>query len=319
LKTEINVTKNSRLDKLLSLELQSPRNQIEKLIKDGNVEVNGKTTVKCGFKVEEKNIISINLPQQQSEDKKDIDFDINIIYEDEDILVINKPSSLIVHPAPSVKEATLVDWLINKNINLSTINGENRHGIVHRLDKDTTGVMVVAKNNESHKKLASQLEDKSMGRYYLAVVNIPLKDNITINKPIGRNRNNRLKMGYVHGAKEAKSYFNKIALSKDEKCELICAKLFTGRTHQIRVHLETINRKVLGDTTYGENLFEKHKVPRIFLHSYILYLIHPTTNEKVFFKAPFMSDMSNFFEEHFDNSLHKKIETEKIIKLFENM
>jgi 23S rRNA pseudouridine1911/1915/1917 synthase len=209
--------------------------------------------------------------------------------------------------------------LISKNINLSTINGENRHGIVHRLDKDTTGIMVVAKNNESHKKLAAQLEDKSMGRYYLAVINLPIKDDIIINKPIGRNRANRLKMGFVHGAKEAKSAFCKISLTKDEKCELICAKLFTGRTHQIRVHLETINRKVLGDTTYGEGLFEKHKVPRIFLHSYILYLIHPTTNEKVFFKAPLMPDMQEFFDKNLDESTNKKIEIDNIINLFDSI
>jgi 23S rRNA pseudouridine1911/1915/1917 synthase len=316
MKMEITATENLRLDKILSTQLNSPRNQVEKLIKDGNVTVNNKIIKKCGTKLEVSDNIVISFPQVIKEEKKEVDFDIDIIYEDDDILVINKPSNLVTHPAPSVKDLTIVDWLISKDINLSTINGENRHGIVHRLDKDTTGVMVVAKNNESHKKLAAQLEDKSMGRYYIGVINLPLKDNIIVDKPLSRSRSNRLKMGYVHGAKNAKSAFCKVALTKDEKSELICAKLFTGRTHQIRVHLETINRKILGDPMYGENLFTKVKVDRIFLHSYILYLIHPTTNEKVFFKAPFMNDMQGFIDSNFDKDIDEKLNMENIIELF---
>ena len=313
---KIIVEEKSRLDKILSLKLNSPRNQVEKLIKDGNVKVNSKIQVKCGLKLNVSDSIEVTFPEIVEEVKKEVDFDIEIIYEDDDILVINKPSDLVTHPAPSVKELTIVDWLISKGINLSTINGENRHGIVHRLDKDTTGVMVVAKNNEAHKKLAIQLEDKSMGRYYIGIINMPFKENITVEKPLGRNRANRLKMGFVYGSKNAKSSFAKVSLSKDEKIELITAKLFTGRTHQIRAHLEIVNRKILGDKMYGENLFSKIQVDRIYLHSYILYLIHPTTGKKVFFKAPLMADMKEFVDNNFDDDIYKKIEMDNIINLF---
>ena len=273
-----------RLDKYLTDKLNFSRNQIANLIKSGNVMVNNQTITKPSFKVSENDKIEYNIQTFNDDKEYKVDFDVDIIYEDDDILVINKPSGLVVHSAPSVKEATLVDWLKSKNITLSTISGEERHGIVHRIDKETTGALVIAKNNESHQILSKQLQNKTMGRYYLAIIDLPLKENLEIDKPIGRNPKNRLKQAIIHNGRDAKTQFLKLC---GEKEELIAAKLFTGRTHQIRVHLSSINRHIIGDELYGA----KNSDDRIMLHAYILYLIHPKTNQKMMFEAPLFEDM----------------------------
>ncbi|NWF67292.1 MAG: RluA family pseudouridine synthase, partial [Campylobacterales bacterium] len=234
-----------------------------------------------------------------------IDINVDIIHEDDDILVVNKPPFLTVHDAPSVKEHTLVDWLKYKQISLSTISGEERHGIVHRLDKQTSGCLVVAKNNKAHESLSKQLESRCMGRYYLAIIDSPLKDDCIIEKPIDRNPANRLKMGIVENGRYAKSAFKKLCLSKNMKEELIAIKLFTGRTHQIRVHLSSLNRHILGDSLYGFKS-QNDTISRVYLHAFLLYLIHPTTNQLVYFKAPLFDDMNNYLFENFDKEyLHE--------------
>ncbi|AXH14845.1 RluA family pseudouridine synthase [Malaciobacter mytili LMG 24559] len=320
------VQETNRLDKFLALHIDASRNQIEQLIKKGFVKVEGKVIEKTGIKLKENQNIEVNFPEAEISPIKDEEFlknslkdkDVEIIYEDEHILVINKPYNLTVHEAPSVKDATLVDWLKLKNISLSTISGEERHGIVHRLDKGTSGVMVVAKSNEAHVNLAKQLEDKSMGRYYLAIIDLPLKENLVIEKPISRNPTNRLKMAIIENGKNAKSAFCKIALSKNEKYELIAAKLFTGRTHQIRVHISSINRHILGDNLYGFK-GELNKINRFYLHAYSLYLYHPTTNEKMNFKAKIPNDMKEFLENNFErNGLNEKLDENNIITCFNN-
>lgn len=273
-----------RLDKYLTDKLNFSRNQIANLIKSGNVMVNNQIITKPSFKVSKNDKIEYNIQTFNDDKEYKVDFDVDIIYEDDDILVINKPSGLVVHSAPSVKEATLVDWLKSKNITLSTISGEERHGIVHRIDKETTGALVIAKNNESHQILSKQLQNKTMGRYYLAIIDLPLKENLEIDKPIGRNPKNRLKQAIIPNGRDAKTQFLKIC---GEKEELIAAKLFTGRTHQIRVHLSSINRHIIGDELYGA----KNSDDRIMLHAYILYLIHPKTNQKMMFEAPLFDDM----------------------------
>ncbi|WP_428024955.1 RluA family pseudouridine synthase [Arcobacter sp.] len=293
------VLEESRLDKFLSEQLEESRNQIEQLIKKQYVKVDDKIITKTGYKLKENQKIIVELPEAIEAKDYEVNFDVEIIYEDEHILVINKPYDLVVHGAPSVKEVTLVDWLKSKKISLSTISGEERHGIVHRLDKGTSGVMVVAKTNEAHAGLSRQLEDKTMGRYYLAIIDMPLKDNIIIDKPIGRNPNNRLKMGIVSDGRNAKTAFAKLQLSNNEKYELICCKLFTGRTHQIRVHLNSINRHILGDNLYGFK-GELNKINRFYLHAFNLYLIHPITNEKMNFKANITNDINEFLNNNFN-------------------
>ncbi|MCW8837642.1 MAG: RluA family pseudouridine synthase [Thiovulaceae bacterium] len=303
--TQSYICNNSeRLDTFLALKLAQSRSQVAQLIKKECVYVDDKLVSRAGVKLKENQNIRVEFPEVKKAEALEIDFDVEVLYEDSELLVINKPSGLTVHPAPSVKEATLVDWLKHKGIRLSTISGEERHGIVHRLDKGTSGVMVVAKNNEAHQALSEQLQDKSMGRFYLAVIEPPLKEDITIvEAPIKRSSNNRLKMACEAGGKDAKTAFKQLLLSNDEKQQLIACKLFTGRTHQIRVHLETKSRHIVGDHLYGA-VKKDDKSERILLHAYELHFTHPTTNKIVSFVAPLEQKMKEFID--------KKFETEQI-------
>ena len=294
------VQEGQRLDTFLTTQLQQTRSQLATLIKNGFVRVDAKVSMRPGVKLKEGQKVVVSFPQPKESAAQEIDFDVAILYEDDDLLVINKPSGLTVHPAPSVKEPTLVDWLKHKGIRLSTISGEERHGIVHRLDKGTSGTMVIAKTNEAHEFLSKQLQDKSMGRYYIAVITPPLKEDLTaIESNIGRSSSNRLKMacGLDHG-KYAKTLFRALALSEDERTQLIACKLFTGRTHQIRVHLESLNRHILGDHIYGVTP-KVEKAERIMLHAYIIYFIHPRTQEKMLFCADFDETMKTMIEKKF--------------------
>ena len=298
---------NKRLDAFLTEALAVSRNQVTNLLKSQGALVNGRTVLKAGFALQEGDMVEVELPEVTAKEEYTVDFDIPIIYEDDHILVINKPPFLTIHPAPSVKEATVVDWLKAKGVSLSTLSGEERHGIVHRIDKETSGALVIAKNNEAHLSLATQLETKSMGRFYLALIDMPLKEACVVEKPIARNPKNRLKMGIVRDGRMAKSAFCKLALAKNETVELIAAKLFTGRTHQIRVHLESLSRHILGDDLYGFKS-QKATIPRVMLHAYGLYLTHPATQEAMQFCAPLYADfeaelINNFTMEQLDEAL----------------
>ena len=319
------VFETNRLDKFLASNIDASRNQIEQLIKKEYVKLDGKVVSKTGLKLKENQSINVHFPEAEFNNsikdesfiKKSLeDKNVEIIYEDNDILVINKPYNLTVHDAPSVKDATLVDWLKLNNISLSTLSGEERHGIVHRLDKGTSGVMVVAKTNQAHLGLSKQLEDKSMGRYYIAIIDMPLKDNVIIDKPIGRNQNNRLKMSIEENGRNAKSAFYKLDLSNKENFELIAAKLYTGRTHQIRVHLSSMNRHILGDNLYGFK-GELNKINRFYLHAYYLYLTHPITNKQMRFKANLPNDMDEFLNINFQReNINEKLNENNIVNYF---
>ncbi len=312
----ITITQAGRLDKTLAESLSVSRNQVEKLIEEGGVSVNGMVVTKRAFALQSGDEVRCIFKEPTVRDTGSVDFDIEILYEDEDIMVINKPSGLVVHPAPSVKGATLVDWLIAKGVSLSTLSGKERHGIVHRIDKETTGALVIAKTNLAHQNLSLQLQDKSMGRYYLALIDHPLKEGVTVNKPIGRNPVNRLKMDIVPHGREAKTSFVKIAEGKGG-AELIAAKLFTGRTHQIRVHLASIGRHILGDNLYGFKS-KKDTIARVYLHAYQLYLTHPRSGEKVQFVAPLFEDMSEFVIQNFDHDeISNKIDPKSLSKYFD--
>jgi 23S rRNA pseudouridine1911/1915/1917 synthase len=319
---EFIVDEQMRLDKFLTIKLKQTRNQVEQLIKKNYVQIPNKKNVKTGLKLQLDQKIILTLPKVQKKEHLEVNFDVEILYEDESILVINKPSGLIVHDAPSVSEATLVDWLKKYGISLSTISGEQRHGIVHRLDKGTSGTLVIAKTNEAHVKLSKQLEDKTMGRYYLAVVDIPLKDDIVVQTQISRNPNNRLKMANLQYGKMAKTSFKKLIQNKHtqdngKKYELITAKLFTGRTHQIRVHLESLNRHILGDSLYGFN-GNDNDIKRVYLHAYRLYLVHPITNENLSFVANIPLDMKDLIDKNFDDTLIKqRVDKEFITQFFD--
>ena len=309
--------KAGRLDAIMSEALNVPRNQIEKLIKHVGVDVDGVKISKSSFKLLGGEKIVYDYVEASSDDiAYPVDFDVPILYEDDHMLVINKPPYVTVHGAPSVKEATLVDWLKLKNIRLSTLSGEERHGIVHRIDKETSGALVIAKSNEAHTELSKQLEDKSMGRYYLAIIEPPLRENMVIELPIGRNPNHRLKMAITNDGRYAKSALSKIALSKDGKKELIAIKLFTGRTHQIRVHLQALSRQILGDGLYGFKS-QNSTIPRVMLHAYVLYLIHPFTKEPLHIYAPLMDDFNETLRHYFrKEDYHENIEPDNIIGSF---
>ncbi|EDP5381227.1 RluA family pseudouridine synthase [Campylobacter jejuni] len=289
------VDENSRLDVFLAKKLNQSRNQVALLIEKDCVQVNDKIQDKNSFKLKNGDIISIASLKLCNEIKPqfEVDFDIDVLYEDEDLLVLNKPSNLVVHGASSVKNATLVDWLIEKKYTLSNLGGEIRAGLVHRLDKDTSGAILIAKNNFTHQKLSEQLADKSMGRIYLALIDLPLKeDKIIVEKFLMRSPSNAIKKIAIDKenkfSKNAKSAF--INIVKTENLTLMAAKLFTGRTHQIRAHLASLNRHILGDSLYGYK--GKHDC-RIMLHAYFLYFIHPKTKEQIFVKAPLMEDFKN--------------------------
>lgn len=413
---------SERLDVFLSSQLGISRNQISNLIKSEAVRVDGAVQTKPSYKLSAGELVHIDYPapapQQISAER--LNFDVEILYEDDDLLVVNKPAGLTVHPAASVKEPTLVDWLKSRGYLLSALGGELRAGIVHRLDKLTSGALLVAKNNTAHAALSAQLSDKSMGRIYLALIDLPLKQPCVIERPIARNPANRLKMGIVPGGRSAKSAFYEILsgaeltelrnssekrdeilsagdgtaagksaevdkisavdkilaanastsrISTEDKISdsdidkismgdsgkisgattgagkiptastgedkilttkmsadqtraarlaenkalnfknpaqnqilpplnlknfnLVAAKLFTGRTHQIRVHLSSINRHILGDHLYGFKS-ENAKISRILLHAYLLYFIHPRSGKEVKICAGLPSEFLNF-------------------------
>ncbi len=308
-----------RLDATMSEALGLPRTQVEKLIKNVGVEVDGKMIYKSSHKLLGGEVIQYHfIEATNGESSYEVDFAVPIVYDDDAFLVINKPPFLTVHGAPSVKEATLVDWLHVKGISLSTLSGEERHGIVHRIDKETSGALVVAKTNEAHGALAVQLEDKSMGRYYLAMIDVPLKENMVVDLPLGRNPNNRLKMAVNKEGRAAKSAFYKIATSKDGKKELIAVKLFTGRTHQIRVHLSALSRHILGDSLYGFKS-QNGTIPRVMLHAYVVYLSHPSTGNALEICAPWMDDFDAILKHHFNKEDYdEKIKPDAIRHCFDD-
>lgn len=292
--------KSARLDIVLSEILQTSRSQISSLIKSSSVFINEKPILKPSFKVELGDKIKFKLPDIKEQSKFEVDFDIEILYEDDDLLIINKPINLTIHQAPSVKDVTLVDWLRSKNYSLSTLSGEVRAGIVHRLDKGTSGVMAVAKTNFAHQSLSNQLQNRDMTRLYLALINLPLKENLVIDKPIARSPSNRLKNAVVKGGRDSKSAFLNL-LNKDE-VNLIAAKLFTGRTHQIRVHLASINRHILGDNLYGFKSLNG-KIARIMLHAYVLSLIHPRSQKFMEFKANLDGEFLQILTKNFNKEI----------------
>lgn len=313
------VDENSRLDVFLAKKLNQSRNQVALLIEKDYVQVNDKIQDKNSFKLKNGDIISIASLKLCDEIKPqfEVDFDIDILYEDEDLLVLNKPSNLVVHGASSVKNATLVDWLIEKKYTLSNLGGEIRAGLVHRLDKDTSGAILIAKNNFTHQKLSEQLADKSMGRIYLALIDLPLKeDKIIVEKFLMRSPSNAIKKIAIDKenkfSKNAKSAF--INVVKTENLTLMAAKLFTGRTHQIRAHLASLNRHILGDSLYG---YKGKYDCRIMLHAYFLYFIHPKTKEQIFVKAPLMEDFKNIMFEQINlGENDEKISLEFLLEFF---
>ena len=281
-----------RLDVYLSEQLgDMSRSYIQKIIKDKKVEVNGKIE-KAKYLVKEDDNIKIEIPAPKLLEVVPQNIPIDIVYEDDDVLIVNKPQDMVVHPAPGNYENTLVNAILyHCKDKLSSINGVIRPGIVHRIDKDTSGLLMIAKNNNAHNSLAEQLKDHSITREYEFICHGVVKeDKITVDKPLGRNPKDRLKMAIVKDGKRAVTHFE--VVERFENFTHMRARLETGRTHQIRVHALSINHPLLGDPVYGPKN-TKFKLNGQTLHAKKLGFIHPANNEYI----EFDSELPDYFKD----------------------
>jgi 23S rRNA pseudouridine1911/1915/1917 synthase len=283
--------KSERIDKFLSTANEEwSRTQVQIWIKDGLVKVNDKP-VKTNYKCQIDDKVVVEIPEPEPLDVVAEEMDLDIYYEDQDVLVVNKPKGMVVHPAPGHMSGTLVNGLMAHCKDLSGINGVLRPGIVHRIDKDTSGLLMVAKNDMAHESLVQQLVDKTVTRRYKAIVHGSIQhDHGTINAPIGRDKTDRQSMTVTNvSSKEAVTHFH--VLERFDNYTFIECQLETGRTHQIRVHMKYIGFPLVGDPKYGPK--KTLDINGQALHAGILGFEHPRTKEYLEFEAP----LPNEFEE----------------------
>lgn len=289
-----------RIDKVLTiLEPEITRSQLKNLINDGHVTVNGQP-VKPKYKVQAGDKISLVKPEPQSLELTPENIPLDIVYEDDDMIVVNKPQGMVVHPAPGHPDHTLVNALLYHSP-LSTINGTFRPGIVHRIDKDTSGLLMVAKNDLAHQSLAEQLRNKTNKREYLALVYGQIKeDEGTIDAPLGRNPQDRKKQAVVKGGRHAVTHFK--VIKRYDNFTLVKCILETGRTHQIRVHMKYIGHPLVGDPLYGpRKVIGKNGQ---FLHAALLGFKHPRTGKEMIFEAPLPENFQKMLDK-LDKQQHK--------------
>lgn len=281
----------ARIDKYLASILGDiSRSTIQSLIEEDYILVN-ENSVKASYKVKINDLIEIFETELESKEITPTNIPIDIVYEDDDILVVNKPAGLVVHPAPGHYTDTLVNALMYHFSSLSDVNGNTRPGIVHRIDKDTSGLLMVAKNNYAHDKLASELKAKKTKREYIALVDGVIKNKRgKITAPVGRDPNNRLRMNVVPSGKDAVTHFE--VIKNYEKSTLIKCQLETGRTHQIRVHLNYINFPVVNDELYGKKLNEFGQ----YLHAKTIGFTHPRTNKWMEFDSELPIQFKTYLE-----------------------
>ena len=287
---------NKRLDKVLADKYNDlSRSYIQKLIKEKKVKVNNKHITKKSFSLTKGDNILISIPPPRSSKIKPEKMDLNIIFEDKDLIVLNKSPGIVVHPAPGNRDNTLVHGLLAHTEELSGINGIKRPGIVHRLDKDTSGTLIVAKNDTTHRQLVEQFKNRKIEKIYKTVIKgkLPYKSG-KIDAPIGRDINNRKKMAVrKENSKKAVTRFKLI--KQTDKYSFVRIKLETGRTHQIRVHFSYIGHPVVGDKKYGNN---KSNVSRQLLHAYKIGFFHPNSEEWKTFTAPLPEEFNTFLDKN---------------------
>lgn len=288
-----------RLDRfLVQRQPAISRNVIQQAITGGAVLVNGKTS-KSGYTLRSGDNIQISgvTPYQETSKAHPTPIPLDVIYEDEDLLVVNKPAGLVVHPAPGHTDDTLVNALLAYLPSLQTEDEQARPGIVHRLDKDTSGLLLVAKTPRAHKALVEQMKHHEIIKRYLALVegNVSLEQG-SIDAPIGRDPRHRQQMAItVVGSREARTHFR--VLQRFSRHTLLQLQLETGRTHQIRLHLKAIGHPVVGDLMYGSgNVLKRTPLKRQFLHAYQLQLLHPVTGQQLEFEAPLPEDLQSVLD-----------------------
>lgn len=287
--------KDIRIDKFLSSIVENKsRSYIQGLIEESKVTVNNRI-IKSNYKLKDGDKVKVTLPEPIQLDVKAEKLDLNILYEDKDLVIINKNRGMVVHPAPGNYTGTLVNGLLYHCDDLSGINGVIRPGIVHRIDKDTSGILVVAKNDEAHNSLADQFKDHSIKREYYALVEGRFSKVIgTIDKPLGRHKKERIKRAIVEDGKRAVTHYE-VLEQYDKGISLVKCTLETGRTHQIRVHMSSIGHPLLGDTLYGSKKI-KTNIEGQVLHAKTLGFIHPSTKEYI----EFNSELPEYFKSLLD-------------------
>lgn len=283
----LNVDVGKRLDNFIVQNVDNlTRSYIKNLIDDELITVNGKKQ-KAGYALKENDIINIQIPEDKEANIKAEDIKLNIMYEDDDILIVDKEKGMVVHPANGNYSGTMVNSLMYSHKDkLSSINGTIRPGIVHRIDKDTSGILVVAKNDNAHKKLSEQFKVHSITRKYIALVKGIIKeDTMDIDYPIGRSSKDRKKMAVTYkNSKEAKTHIKVLKRFYNSNVTLVEATLETGRTHQIRVHMAYVGHPLVGDEVYGKK-DPRFKIEGQMLHAKTLGFIHPTKNSYIEFES----------------------------------
>lgn len=279
----------TRADVFLAAKLGVSRSNMQKLLEDGRVK-RGEKIIKANYKVRAGEMFVVDIPEPEPIEAVPENIPLDIIYEDDDVVVLNKARGMVVHPAPGNYTGTLVNALLYHCSNLSGINSAIRPGIVHRLDKDTSGIMIVAKNDAAHISLSQQIQSKTAVRTYLAVVRGNIKtDSGTIETQIARDKNDRKKMAVVkEGGRDAITDYE--VLERFGKYTLVRCKLRTGRTHQIRVHMEYLGYPLVGDPKYSP-MKTPFGIKGQALHSHTLEFTHPRTGEHMKFEAPLPEDM----------------------------
>ena len=308
--------KGQRLDQFVSAHADLTRSAAARLIEDGSVTVNGKTVAK-NYKVAKGDTLEIILPEPEAAEALPENIPLDIVYEDADIIVINKPVGMVVHPAAGNPTGTLVNALLyHCGASLSGVGGVIRPGIVHRIDKDTSGLLVVAKNDEAHLHLSAQLKEHHVSRIYTAIaVGNFREESGTVDAPIGRHPVDRKKMAVIHNSelrsRDAVTHWSVLARGDADgnSFTLVRCQLETGRTHQIRVHMASVGHPLLGDTVYGgaNTRFESRHRASITgqcLHAGELHLTHPRTGEEMHFSAPMPQSMQHVVDILFKNEDH---------------
>lgn len=288
----------NRIDKVIveSMEESVSRSRLQDWIRAGRVRVNGRT-VKPNYKVSEGDEIVVEPPEPEVTELIPEPIPLDIAYEDQDVIVVNKPRGMVVHPAAGHARGTLVNALMHHCQDLSGINGEIRPGIVHRIDKDTSGLIMAAKNDQAHVSLSAQLKEHSVTRRYFAVVHGVLEhDQGTVEAPIGRDPKNRKRFTVTdRGGKHAVTHF--AVAERFQDYTLLELMLETGRTHQIRVHMKFIGHPLVGDPLYGRAKGRTMRLPGQALHAAVLGFTHPRTGKRLTFEAPIPDEMQELIQE----------------------